>query len=211
MKELLEKLKEFIKTPLGKVALVGVILMVLLFLALVAILLYALISGTMNVSPESSNAPVRVEKSESTTTAKGSTTETDTAGELDSSGSMAFEVYEYKDPFEPLIRAETTAATTSETTATSNTGTNSVTEAGQTTTSSEEAPTGPQVLEVQDIYTENGVKYSSTKYASTVYKVKEGDQVDESPYQVLTIGTDNVVFLYGDRRVEVKIGESILK
>ncbi len=67
------------------------------------------------------------------------------------------------------------------------------------------------MLEVQDIYTENGTKYSSVKYGSTVYKVKEADQVDESPYKILAIGDESVVFLYGDRRVELKEGESVLK
>jgi hypothetical protein len=66
-------------------------------------------------------------------------------------------------------------------------------------------------LEVQDIFTENGVKYASIKYGATVYKVKEGDRVDESPYEVLTIGSDSVILLYGDQRVEVSIGESIVK
>ncbi len=200
MKDFLAKMKEFIKTPLGKVALVAVVLLVIIFLAAFLVGIFLLFNNLRGEPKESVKTPVKVEKStESSTTVGKSTKEAEAGRSEEGEESETFELYEYKDPFEPLIKGATTTTPTTQT------------PEEETPTSPEEPPTGPQILEVQDIYTESGVKYSSVKYGTTVYKVKEGDRVNESPYEVLTIGTDSVTFLYGDRRVEVKVGESILK
>ena len=216
MKDFLEKMKEFIKTPLGKLALVGVVLLILLFLAAFLVGIFFLFSSLRTTSKEASKVPVEIKKTSETATAsaKKSTSETDTAKDEKPEELTSFEVYEYKDPFEPLITEESTgtpgSGDTTPTTPTTTPG-DEGDEGEESSTGSGEETTGPQVLEVQDIYTENGTKYSSVKYGSSVHKVKEGDRVNESPYEVLTIGTDSVVFLYGDQRVQVSIGESILK
>jgi cytoskeletal protein RodZ len=201
MNDFLAKMKEFIKTPLGKVALTGFILLIVLFIAALLLGAFLIFSNLKSAPQEVPKAPVEVKKSTegAKVTIKESTEETETPKSSGES-SAAYEIYEYKDPFEPLIK-ETTSTTTTVTTPSEE----------EIATPSEEEETGPQVLEVQDIFTENGVKYASIKYGTTVYKVKEGERVDESPYEVLTIGTDSVVLLYGDNRVEVKVGESILK
>lgn len=197
MKDFAEKIKEFIKTPIGKVALVAVALLVLLFVVGISVAIFLVFGGGGSTTQETAKVPVEIEKSSETTTATAE--QSAEASETTKSGEQqaGFEVYEYKDPFQPLIN-ETTGTTTTPT-------------GSETGTSLEEAESGPQVLQVQDIFEENGVAYSSIKYGAIVYKVKEGDRVDESPYQVLTIGDDSVTFLYGDNRVEVNVGESILK
>jgi hypothetical protein len=192
----------------------------LIFLAAIAVGLFFVAGNLGGGSKDTQKVPVKIDQSQKTTDSakKNSASQTETGENQQDSESAGFQVYEYKDPFEPLIKKDAagTGVTSSSGTTTPATdtsgqgGTTSAVEDGGTS-SSAQTPTGPQVLEVQDIYTENGTKYSSVKYGSTVYKVKEGDQVDDSPYQVLTIGTGNVIFLYGDRRVEVKVGESILK
>lgn len=216
MKDFLEKMKEFIKTPLGKLALVGIVLLILLFLAAFLVGIFFLFNSLATTSKETSKVPVEIKKTSETSTASAEkgTSETDMAKDEEPAElSSIFEVYEYKDPFEPLITEDSTGTTGSDDTTPSTTTTpdDEGDEGEESSTGSGEETTGPQVLEVQDIYTENGTKYSSVKYGSSVHKVKEGDRVDESPYEVLTIGTDSVVFLYGDQRVQVSIGESILK
>ncbi len=221
MKDFMEKMKEFIKTPLGKVALVGAVLLILLFMAAFLVGIIFLFNSLRTTSEETSKVPVEIKKTSETSTAsaKKSTSETDTAEGEEPLESTSFEVYEYKDPFEPLMTEESTDITGPGDTTPGDTtpGTPTTTpvdggdEGGESSTGSGEETTGPQVLEVQDIYTENGTKYSSVKYGSSVHKIKEGDRVGESPYEVLTIGTDSVIFLYGDKRMQLNIGESILK
>ncbi len=216
MKDLISKLKEFIKTPLGKFALAGVILIISLFLAAMAVGIFFVPGNRGGEGAKTTQkVPVKIEQSDKATTsseeidsAEPDADEGEEAGE-----SASFQVYEYKDPFQPLIRDDaagtgTDGPATGATTPSADIADES---ASQSAASSGPASRGPQVLEVQDIYTENGTKYSSVKYGSTVYKVKEADQVDESPYKILAIGDESVVFLYGDRRVELKEGESVLK
>lgn len=195
MKDFMEKMKEFIKTPLGKVALVAIIILTIIFIAAFIFMAVTLLGRISGGTKEETKVPVKIE--ETTTTAKGGTEQTATV-DSNTTDSAIFKVYEYKDPFQPLIKAESTSTTTTTTSTT-------------TTTTDETSGSGSQVLEVQDIFEENGVEYASIKYGASVYKVTEGDRVDESPYEVLTIGETSVTLLYGDRKVEVNIGESILK
>lgn len=206
MKDFLAKIKEFIKTPLGKVAVAGVALLAILFASALVVGIFIIFTNLTGAPQEVSKVPVRIEKAETETSTARSSEETSTA---ESQSDGTFKIDEYKDPFRPRIQAETTGTATGTTTSTG-TGT-TTTSGGQTATSSGGTEGGAKVLEVQDIFNENGVDYASIKYIATVYKVKEGDRVDESPYQVLTIGSDSVVLLYGDRRIEVSEGETILK
>lgn len=211
MQDFLAKIKEFIKTPLGKVVLVALILLVVLFVVALAVGVF-FVFGSLRSEPQAvPKAPVEVRKSTESPKVTKEDTEEDqsTSGKTSEEDSAAYEVYEYKDPFEPVIKEETTSTPSTPTTPSEEETSTPSAPAEQEEAG--EGETGSKVLEVQDIFTENGVKYSSIKYGATVYKVKEGDRVDESPYEVLTIGSDSVVLLFGDSRVEVKVGESILK
>lgn len=100
----------------------------------------------------------------------------------------AFASYEYKDPFQPLVGTETAPPASTQTTETQN-----------------------QRLALEDITEEAGVKFASVKYGGVAYKVKEGDRVDESPYQVISVGDNSVTLLYGDEQVSVQLGQEIIK
>ena len=100
----------------------------------------------------------------------------------------AFSSYEYKDPFQPLLGAEASPPASTQTTETQN-----------------------QRLGLEDITEESGVKFASVKYGGVAYKVKEGDRVDESPYQVISIGDNSTTLLYGDEQVSVQLGQEIIK
>lgn len=108
------------------------------------------------------------------------------------------EVYEFRDPFKPLDVPE--AAEESVTSASTGTQTSS----GSQTVSS-------VALSVEDIYTEDGIAYATIHYGSTIYQVKAGDNVGETPYQVQAIGEDSVTLLYGDDEIALKVGEEIIK
>jgi len=107
------------------------------------------------------------------------------------------DVFTFRDIFEPLAKAP---ATTSGSTTTSGTPTGG----GTTTTSA-------NTILLQDITSENGEPKAVLVWNGTTYTVGEGEQVDDSAWEVLSIGTDSVVMLYGDVQVTLSIGQAITK
>lgn len=179
---LMSKLKDFIATPRGKTVTVAVLIVVILLVFSIP-LLFLLLGGPqvlVKKPEEVKKPPPAVKKAEVKEKEK-----------KEEKVVESFEVYEYKDPFKPLITRPETVAPTGEATAA--------------------ATTGPTPLALEDIYTENGVEYAQIKYGGTVYRVKEGEQVGDSPYKVLSIDSSSVTLLYGDDRLTLRVGEEIVK
>jgi len=191
---MLEKLREFFKTKKGRLiaTVIGILCIFLVFL----LVLFFLLKGQ-----EPTDEGVVVTKSTTESQAVGEKTEEEVAEEsskAEEDETDSFEVYEYKDPFDPLVSKSPISTTTST--------------AGTSTTTSETEPsTGVLVLALEDTYTEDGVKYASIRYGSTVYKVTEGDRIDDSPYQLISIGEESVILLYGEDQLEVRLGQEIIK
>ncbi|MFQ5574210.1 MAG: hypothetical protein ACE5E0_01120 [Terriglobia bacterium] len=100
----------------------------------------------------------------------------------------AFTAYEYKDPFQPLTGPVAATAPAEETTQTES-----------------------RRLSLEDITVEEGVKFAAVKYGGVAYKVKEGDRVGDSPYQVVSVGDNSSTLLFGDEQVSLQLGEEIVK
>jgi hypothetical protein len=103
------------------------------------------------------------------------------------------DVFTFRDIFEPLVKAPTT------------TSSSGGTSGGGTT------QTSANTILLQDITSENGEPMAVIVWNGTTYTVGEGDQVGTSPWQVLDIGTDSVIMLYGDVQVPLSIGQAITK
>ncbi len=99
-----------------------------------------------------------------------------------------YDIYESKDPFKPLIEPVADGE-----------GTDG------------EGAAGGNALVVESIVLENGVYYANITYGGTSYKVKDGDRVGTSPYEVVTITADRVLLLYGDEATPAAPGEEIIK
>ncbi|MDI6891866.1 MAG: hypothetical protein QMD08_02555 [Actinomycetota bacterium] len=173
------KIKEFLETPKGKRVTLIVVATLVVFVLGMGFLFFFLLGKAPQVPERAVQPPLKAEE-----TAPAEAVETTAPAPAE-----GYEIYEYKDPFKPLITAPTTETIAEPTTPTA----------------------GPVPLALDDIFVEDGVTYASIRYGDAVYKVTEGDRVDESPYQVLSIGTDSVVLLYGDDRITLRLGEEILK
>lgn len=101
-----------------------------------------------------------------------------------------YNIYEAHDPFYPLIKP-----------------------AAEGETSADQGGTlNPKALVVEKIFLENGVYYANINYGGTVYKVKDGERVGSSPYEVVQITSNNkVMLLYGDEATPAAVGEEIVK
>lgn len=179
----IDRLKEFIATPRGKIIAAAVLTMVVLIVFSVPVLFFLLSGRLFQPSEEAVHPSAVVKKVE--------------PGEKKKSQEKvveSFEVYEYKDPFKSLVTVAATGTAGGTTTATGGGGV-----------------TGPTTLALEEVYSSGGVQYAQIKYAGTVYRVKEGQQIDDSPYKVLSIGSSSVTLLYGDDRLTLRVGEEIVK
>lgn len=111
-----------------------------------------------------------------------------------------FEIYQSKDPFEPLLATQTQQPGVPASPGTP------VSTPGAAPT----APASKTQITLMDIYTENNVKFASIQVGSTLYKVKEGETFATN-YKLVSAGTDSATILYGDDSATLKIGETIFK
>jgi hypothetical protein len=114
-------------------------------------------------------------------------------------GADSFEIYQSKDPFDPLVGAQASQPAPASPGATP---------AAPGATPS--APVGRTQITLMDIFTENNVKYASIQVGSTLFKVTEGETFSTS-YKLVSAGTDTATILYGDDNATLKIGESVFK
>jgi len=67
----------------------------------------------------------------------------------------------------------------------------------------------PDVLFLQDIVSEDGVTYAVLIWNSQTYQLPQGAAILNSPWQVLSIGSESVTMLYGDEQVVLIVGQGI--
>ncbi len=58
---------------------------------------------------------------------------------------------------------------------------------------------------------QDGHLEADLEYESVAYMLREGDRIPNTPWQVLSIGSDTVVMLYGDTQVTLTAGQSVSK
>lgn len=105
-----------------------------------------------------------------------------------------FEVFEGKDPFEPLVGAPGPTAPPSPGATPPPTG----------------GPSTGQRVELLDIFTESGVRFALVEVDSQEYKVKAGDTFAGS-FRVLSLTARCGNFVFGDERFTLCIGQEVLK
>ena len=76
-----------------------------------------------------------------------------------------------------------------------------------TTSGTTNAPADTLVL--KSITSESGVYVATFEWNGKEYECVEGDQVDDSPWKVVTIYSDSVVMLYGDSQVTLTVGAGL--
>lgn len=103
------------------------------------------------------------------------------------------DVFTFRDIFVVTIEATTSATTSS----TSSTTTSSTTETN--------------VLTLVSITEDNGVKVANLTWNGATYSLEAGESIPNSPWKVVSIGTDSVVMLYGDTTVTLTVGSGIAK
>jgi hypothetical protein len=69
----------------------------------------------------------------------------------------------------------------------------------------------PNTLQLESVSTVDGEAVATFTWNGQEYTAGEGDQLGDSPWQVVSIEGDTVVMLYGDNRVSLTVGQGITK
>jgi hypothetical protein len=189
------KFKDFIASKLGRI----IIVTTLSLLVLLAVILVILRSISVKSEADFKVKPLPAAKvtkdatvsSETTPTPDGETTGTPL---LESSETItdSYQLYEFKDPFRPLEASESTSS-------------------ASTTGSESQSTSSGEILELKEIFQQEGSYYARIQYGSIEYIVTKDDQIGNSPYKVIEITSSNVTLLYGDDQIVLSIGEQIIK
>lgn len=99
------------------------------------------------------------------------------------------DVFTARDPFEPVIKPLPEVTTTPSVPATGSADWNT--------------------LVLENIVTSNGVLTAILKWNGSTYTAVAGQQLDSSPWQVLSITKTTATMLYGDVQVTLSIGEGV--
>jgi hypothetical protein len=70
-------------------------------------------------------------------------------------------------------------------------------------------PGEPDTLYLLNIIVEDGVPRAVLEFNGSEYVLAEGEDVSGTPWQVLSIGSDSVVMLFGDSRVTLAVGQGV--
>lgn len=118
------------------------------------------------------------------------------------------DIYTSRDPFQPLIKEPAPTSSASASTTTSSTSTSATT---SSTSTSSASTTASGTLTLVAVVTENGVRKAQLTLDGNTYTLAAGEQVGSSPWQVVEVGSDYAVMLYGDERVTLQVGQGISK
>jgi hypothetical protein len=111
------------------------------------------------------------------------------------------DVYESRDPFEPLLDVLEPASPSGTATSSSESSSTTSTASGETS----------GTLTLVAIVTEDGVRKAQLTLDGTKYTVAAGGRVGTTPWQVLEVGSDFAVMLYGDERITLYVGQGVSK
>ena len=116
------------------------------------------------------------------------------------------DVFTFRDIFEPLVKPASTSGTGGE-----GSGEATSTGGGGGSTEETETTSAENTLLLQDITVEDGEATAVLVWNGVTYDAHEGDQIDDSPWQVLEIRDSSVVMLFGDTQVVLSVGQAVSK
>jgi len=195
------RLKSLMSTPKGIAIVVAGIVGVLAVLGIVGFLLF----GFLAASRTADVAVTTVQSGTPPPGTGGSAAGTMTAQDVGEEEGLpeAFEVFETKDPFRPLLVKveETPEGTTAQVTSTAETTTTSTsggTTGGTSSGTTSGGSTSTTSLTLKSISYEDGQWTAVLVYGGKSYSVHAGEVVDSSPWKVLSITSSSVTVQYGE-------------
>ncbi len=178
----------FMSTTLGKVVVIGGAAFA--FLVIAGLVVFAVITFVF-VDTVNEAGDAIITGIEQDAAGDVSSTET-TMAAVEPDAVPLSSIFTFRDIFDPLMKPEPAEEDT-----------------GTAGPDGEGVVTEPDTLYLQDIVVDNGVSMAVLWYNSTAYTLPAGGVIPETPWQVLSVGADSVVMLYGDTQVTLVIGQGV--
>jgi hypothetical protein len=192
----------FFSTRNGRLVMIAGAVAALLVVAGVAAALFIAVLGVFANKPQ---APVPA-ASTAQAPAASTTSSESVAGASPSEVAIApitnVDVYTVRDPFQPVISQQVATATASTSTTSSSTTTSS---SSSTTTGTAGDENTITLVSIDD----DG--QATFTVGNATYVAGAGERLGTTPWQVVSIGDDYAVVLYGDEQVTLIVGEGISK
>lgn len=208
----LDKIRDFLETGKGKAAVVGVAAILLIAIGSAA---YLMLAGGSSKDVQPTGPVAKQPASKAGSVATGTPEPMEPPVAVDS-----YAQEQFRDPFKPI--EETTAGVVPgypnpvQPVAPGQAGApvnppSSPPEGPPESPPAPPAPARPPSLKLISIYVSDGARVALMSYGDTQYRVKVGDRIDGSSYQVVEIEDGTVTLLFGDDRIVLSVGESITK
>lgn len=194
-------IRGFMGTTLGKVVVIGcavsVVLAILGAIATIVLLWWGGQKVATELNQQATQQAATTSGQPGSKTASGSVEATVATNQPPAPVTNA-SVFLFRDPFVPVIKASiTTSSTESETDASSTVETSSTADADEL------------VLTLQDIVTDDGTAKAVLTWEGVTYTVAAGEQLGDTPWKVLSVGSSSATLLFGDVQVSLSVGEGI--
>ena len=179
-------MKSMFNTSKGKGVAAGLLLVVVLLVVLVVVTFALPKPGNLAVQTPSAAVPQAVPQQAPSEQTTGTAAEDETV-------ITDYDLFEYKDPFKPLVEeTETPIGLVS---------------------GSEDGGDGALLMSLVlvDIVEQSGTRFAIVTLDGVEYTVGSGERVAGSPFMVEDIGEGNITVLFGDDRFTLQLGQAIIK
>jgi hypothetical protein len=172
----------FLSTPGGRIALI--VGAVVVFLGIAAAAVFLLLGFLGGVATDVVQDAI---DSGQPASSVGTSTVTPTLEPIEPGDVPYGDLFTFRDIFEPVLKP-TPAVVETETATT---------------------PGEPDTLYLLNIIVEDGVPRAVLEFNGSEYILAEGEEIPGTPWQVLSVGSNSVVMLFGDSRVTLAIGQGV--
>lgn len=180
-----ETKQSFLSTPNGRIALIaGAVVLFLVVAAVATVLVLNFLGGESETDDALNTGPG--------STVSTPTVPTGTSEAVVEPGAVpASDLFTFRDIFDPVLKPRPfqEATPSDETTGV--------------------VDSDPETLYLLNIVVEDGVAKALLEFNTTRHTLAEGETISGTPWQVLSIGSNSVVMLYGDSRITLSIGQGV--
>lgn len=190
----------FLSTRNGKI-IVGAIAVFVLLVVIGVLVFIFVIGGLFN---QAANQPAVHSSKSATVNGSPNTTSTAAAAApiVNPPEKPISNTFTFRNIFAPTVFPPAAS-----TTATSSSSSSSSSSSASSTT----IPTEKDTLFLMSISTVNGQKQAVFAWNGVLYTCTNGQQVDDSPWKVVTISSNSVLMLFGDTQMTITLGQGVTK
>ena len=194
----------FLASTTGKLVVGGIA--VLVVLGIIGAIVYIFLLNPSTPSTTTGNTVVVPQVGAKRVAQPGSVVPTQTEPIVDPLGKPLESTFTFRNVFAPTLKEQLPTPVASAPTTSAGTA---------STTTSSTTPTTPKIpadtLFLQSIQTVNGHTTATFIWNGATYVLAEGDTIPNTPWKVISIGSNSVLMVFGDAEVTLTTGQGLTK